>query len=50
MRGGVKRAFCFWCDAPLIWSSWNYHWFSGDKSTHCAPGRLHLASETPVQR
>lgn len=47
----VKRAFCFWCDTALLWSSWNYIWYSAaTRFTHCAPDRPHLASQTQVER
>lgn len=46
MRGGVKRAVCFWCHAPIFWSSWHYYWYAADRSTTCVNGRLHLASES----
>lgn len=51
MRGPVKRAWCFWCDQQLFWSTWRYVWYTGDGEHRCdhpSSKGQHRASETRV--
>jgi hypothetical protein len=45
MAHPVKRAVCFWCHAPIRWSTWHYYWLGVGNDTSCPDGRLHLAQE-----